>query len=130
MSRRRSSRIIQCSPDAPNGVEVEHRVGAHDFELLEDGLGNDHAIERVTMVVRKADQFCRVARLNRQEGEAVVVNCLLNERCKWNLQCVFAGAQLDGNFPVARGADENLVSRVGDCGFRCGAETRIIEVMP
>lgn len=58
------------------------------------------------MVVRQADQGRGVLRLDREDLEAVVDDGFLNECLEADVEEISTTAQLDGNFPITRRADE------------------------
>src|SRR5262245_24222257 len=118
------------SPDSANGVRVEGRISTDNRHALDDGLGNEQSVKRVTVVERQCDQFGRVARLDGQDCEAVIDDGLLDESGERDVQGVFPDAELDRHLPVAGRADRHLVCRIFDVLLGSGTQLRVIEVVP
>ena len=83
----------------------------HD-EPLDLGLGDKHPIERIAVVRWKGARLFRVTKREREWREALLFDA--GFQVVWSLQ--LPQRVLDGDFPPADRANENLASRVLD-GF-------------
>jgi hypothetical protein len=66
-----------------DGIQVENCVGAQDWHVLDDGLSDEEAVERVAVVMRQCYQSGSVPRVDRQDCESVVEDRMLNKVRKW-----------------------------------------------
>lgn len=103
-------------PNSADWVGIENRIDTDDRHRFHDRLRDDHAVEWVPVMVRQGDQFGRVPRLNRQDGESVVGNRVLKEIRKWLRELQLTRADLDRDLPVTGGTHEDPIVRISHQG--------------
>ena len=101
-------------PERCNRVGAKGRVGNENGNLLDDGLGDDHAIERVAVVVGKRAERDGVSDRDWQCCNCVEVELIWKKRCEGFGESDLSETCLDGHFPDAGDAQENVVGRIFD----------------
>src|SRR5438552_16586000 len=98
-------------------VSVEPHVVANDVYLFSERLTDEHSVKRVAMMKRQRSHCACVGDGYRQNCESVNRDLIVEERLEGARHTVFAEAYLDSDFPVAGGAQQNIIGRIGDEPF-------------
>src|SRR5215470_12808600 len=82
------------------------------------------------MMKREGRQDARVPRLDRQNLEGVPDDTALHEVAVRGVEVELSQANLDGDLPVTRRADEDVIPRVADQLQGGGAQLRVVQHEP
>src|SRR5690606_15787736 len=93
------------------GVAGQLRVAREQGDALGEGLGEQQPVERILVQGRQGVDAHRVLTADGQLGVAVVQQATAQE-ARLDPEIVTPERALDGYFPEARGAEEQLVARV------------------
>ena len=111
------------SPQPVHAVAVEHGVDGHEGHAVPDGLGDEHAVERVS--VRPGQE---PGSLGITHGDGQRLEALAGDGTRYVLRHQFglrqlAQAVLGGDFPCRSRADQHVVGVVPNRGTRIGGQS-------
>ena len=87
------------SPNDRNGIGGKFRILRDYLQVLEFGLGDQHAIERITMVKGEFSHCEGVRRVHRKDSKAIDTSLLVQNGRKRSAQFQFSKLDLDLHFP-------------------------------
>lgn len=105
-------------PEMRDAVSVEHAIVAHNRDILELRLGDEHPIERIAMVAWQPTGPLCVQDVMSSEEKAWLARHPGDIGRHFRGARQLAEARFGGDFPRRRRADQNRVGVVADSGPR------------
>src|SRR5271157_2546068 len=109
-----SRSLMWSLPDPGDAVGIELHVGTDDGNLFGQRLSHEQAVERVFVMERQPDQPGRMGRQDGQYQEPVLLQPGVDEVLVGAVQLPFAHADLNGDPPIRRRAEQHFVGRIAN----------------
>ena len=110
------------SPESLNRVGIEGGIGAHERNVLDEGLRDQEPVEGIAMMKRQAGDFVRVPQLDGQKSNTIEAQLSRDEGVERLGNGKPAEVELDRDLPDARDAQERFVTAIADHPLSMRAE--------